>query len=492
MTDASLLVALAERLKGVAVLCVGDVMLDRFIYGDVERISPEAPIPVLRIGREAAMLGGAGNVVRNLVALAATPAFVAVVGDDQAGRDITRLVGDHAEVDPCMVVENGRQTTIKTRFFAGGQQLLRADADTSPMLSESTRTTLVNDALSMMAGAKVLVLSDYGKGVLAPETLAALIAKATAEGKHVVVDPKGSDYSRYRGATLATPNRKELAEATQMPVDSDDAIVAAARHVIESCGIGNILVTRSQDGMTLVTGDHQIHHLPAAAQEVFDVSGAGDTVIAAMAAALAAEASLLDAARLANIAAGIVVAKIGTAVAYTADLVAALRHDDIHSAEAKILTLETARDRMAQWRRKNYRIGFTNGCFDLLHPGHVSLLAQARSACDRLIVGLNSDASVQRLKGPTRPVQAEMARSTVLASLASVDAVVIFDEDTPLKVIDTLRPDVLVKGADYTVATVVGADIVQSYGGKVFLADLSAGFSTTATIAKMNGEKQPV
>ncbi|RAU23354.1 bifunctional heptose 7-phosphate kinase/heptose 1-phosphate adenyltransferase [Paramagnetospirillum kuznetsovii] len=488
MTELSALADRVEQLRNTSVLCVGDAMLDRFVYGSVDRVSPEAPIPVLFIERESAMLGGAGNVVRNLVALGAAPAFVSVVGDDVAGREITRLVGEHGEIDPCIVVETGRQTTIKTRFFASHQQLLRADRESRTALTDSIRDQLLARADRLLDKAGVMVLSDYGKGVLAPPVTAELIARARAKGKKIVVDPKGSDYAIYAGATIVTPNRKELFEATAMPVDSDDGVVAAARKLIDTCGLEAVLVTRSQDGMTLVTADGQAHHLPAEAREVFDVSGAGDTVVATLAAAIASGASLLDGARIANVAAGIVVGKVGTAVAYAEEVIAALHHDDLTAGESKIMwSAVSAAELVDRWRRKGAKVGFTNGCFDLLHPGHVSILTQARAACDKLVVGLNSDASVQRLKGPTRPVQSEASRATVLSSLATVDLVVIFGEDTPLQLIETLRPDVLIKGADYTIDKVVGADQVHSWGGKVVLADLVDGQSTTNTIKRMNG-----
>ncbi|CUW41525.1 fused heptose 7-phosphate kinase; heptose 1-phosphate adenyltransferase [Magnetospirillum sp. XM-1] len=487
MTELSALVERVEKLRGIMVLCIGDAMLDRFVYGAVERISPEAPIPVLCIERETAMLGGAGNVVRNLVAVGAAPAFVSVVGDDAAGREVTRLVGEHGEIDPCIVVEPGRQTTIKTRFFASHQQLLRADRESRSPVDDAIRDQLLTRVERLLPKAGVVVLSDYGKGVLAAPVAGELIRRAKAAGKSVIVDPKGTDYTIYAGATLVTPNRKELHEATGMEVDSDEQVVAAARHLIATCGFEAVLVTRSQDGMTLVHSSGQINHLPAEAREVFDVSGAGDTVVATLAAALASGATLPEAAHLANVAAGIVVGKVGTAVAYADELVAALHHEDLMLGDSKIVPANAAAEMVDRWRRKGHKVGFTNGCFDLLHPGHVSILAQARAACDKLVVGLNSDASVQRLKGPTRPVQSEASRATVLSSLATVDLVVIFGEDTPLEVIGVLKPDVLVKGADYTIDKVVGADLVQSWGGKVVLAELVDGQSTTNTIKKMNG-----
>lgn len=482
MTDPSTLAADVEKLTGAKVLVIGDLMLDRFIYGRADRISPEAPIPVLRMDHAESMLGGAGNVVRNLSALGASTAFLTVVGDDDAGRDVTRLVADAKRTEPFLLVERGRQTTIKTRYFAAGQQLLRADQETTAPAEEQTRRTLVDLARDLLRDYGVMVLSDYGKGVLDRELTAELLALAAEAGRPVIVDPKGDDYSRYSGATLVTPNKRELAEATRQPVDGDENVVATAAGLIRESGVANVLVTRSQEGMTFVSTDGSATHLPAEAREVFDVSGAGDTVVATLAAAVSAGIDWIDASRLANTAAGIVVGKVGTAAVYANELTAALHHQDIAAAEAKVLDRQALVEQVSRWRRVGLKVGFTNGCFDLLHPGHVTLLRKARAACDRLIVGLNSDASVKRLKGPERPVQTEAARSAVLSSLAAVDVVTIFGEDTPLELITALRPDLLVKGADYSVDQVVGADVVQSAGGQVLLVDLEAGHSTTAII----------
>ncbi|WP_316975866.1 D-glycero-beta-D-manno-heptose-7-phosphate kinase [Shumkonia mesophila] len=487
MTDRAQLVPLVEAFGAARVLVVGDIMLDRFVTGAVERISPEAPIPVLRVEAESAMLGGAGNVLRNLAALGASCRFVGAIGDDEAGREVLALLAEHPTVAPELVVEPGRRTSIKTRFVAGTQQMLRADREDTAPLSATAGEAVVTAVNRSLGECDLVVLSDYGKGVLGGGIAARIIAAAHEAGRRVIVDPKGTDYSRYRGAHLLTPNRAELAQATGMPTATDADIVAAARALIAGCGVDAVLATRSRDGMTLVFAD-DAHHLPTEAREVFDVSGAGDTVIAAVAAALAVGADLAKAARLANVAAGIVVGKVGTAAAYTAEVVAALHRQDLSSAEAKVLSLPQALDRIAVWRRTGRKVGFTNGCFDLLHPGHVALLAKSRAACDRLVVGLNSDASVGRLKGPERPIQPEAARAAVLASLASVDLVVIFSEDTPLALIEAIKPDVLVKGADYTVETVVGADVVQANGGRVLLIELEPGHSTTATIARMNGK----
>ena len=484
MTGNAELAALVGHLKGAPVLCVGDVMLDRFVYGHVERISPEAPIPVLSIERDISMLGGAGNVVRNLIGLGAAAEFVSVVGRDLAGREITGLVGQLDGVEPHLLTEAKRETTIKTRYVAGSQQLLRADRETVTEIGSSTVDDIVRIVTSALDEAAVLVLSDYAKGVLTPAATQALIAAARKAGKPVIVDPKGHDYERYKGATLLTPNRRELSDAVKAPTGTNDEVAAACRKLIKLCAAEAVLCTRGADGMTLVAG-REVHHLPAAAREVFDVSGAGDTVLASVAASLAGGLSLLQAAELATAAAGIVVGKVGTAVAYADDLVRELHHGDLASGEKKLATFKQALDHVEKWRRQNLRIGFTNGCFDLLHPGHVSLMTQAKAACDRLIVGLNSDASVKRLKGESRPVQGESARAAVLSSLTQVDLVVIFEEDTPVSLIENLRPDVLVKGADYKLDQVVGGELVRGWGGRVLLAELTPGQSTTATIQRM-------
>lgn len=483
MADTADITALLDRARNARIACVGDLMLDWFIDGEVERISPEAPIPVLRITEERAMLGGAGNVVRNAVALGAATSFASVIGYDQAGREVTALLEREIGRTPGLVVEPGRPSTIKSRYFAGAQQILRADKETLSPLGIEAQDDLLSRCVPLVADADVLILSDYAKGVLTPTVIEVLIARAHKTGTPVVVDPKGADFSRYRGAYLICPNRRELFEATGLPAKTDDEIAQAARHLRDTCRIDNVLVTRSQDGMTLLDGD-TVHHFPALAHAVFDVSGAGDTVMAALAAALASGAPLPEAAAFANIAASVVVGKVGTAVARPSEIVEALEQPAGHGG-GKLATAEMAAEQVRQWRRQGLRIGFTNGCFDLLHPGHISLIEQARAACDRLVVGLNSDASTRRLKGAGRPVQAEAARGAVLASLGAVDLVVVFGEDTPMALIESLRPDLLVKGQDYTVETVVGAEAVQSWGGRVLLADLVDGESTTNTIAKM-------
>ena len=481
MTENSSLIPILSSFAGNRVLCVGDLILDCYISGEVERISPEAPVPVLRIGNEKEMLGGVGNVARNLAGLGGSLSLVALIGNDRAGDAVKDQIAMLGNTETFLVVEDGRPTAIKTRYLAGNQQILRADRELIGQVPLETGDEIISGAKAEIKNHCALVLSDYGKGVLQAGRAGELIQASKDVGVPVIVDPKGADYGIYAGADLVTPNRKELAEATGMAVNSVGAATEAATGLMRQHGFGAVLVTMSGDGMVLVT-DHTSLHVPANAREVFDVSGAGDTVVATLAGALAAGAGLADAVRLANVAAGIVVGKVGTAAVYMTEVVAALHHQEIFRAEAKVMTWDESRDRADIWRRQNLKVGFTNGCFDLLHPGHVSLLAQARAACDRLVVGVNSDASVTRLKGEGRPVQSEVGRATVLASLSSVDLVVIFAEDTPLELIETLRPDVLIKGADYTKADVVGAEEVEGWGGRVHLADLEPGHSTTATI----------
>jgi len=484
--DASLneLANYVKQLSRASVLVVGDAMLDRYVYGEVSRISPEAPVPILTVTREVAMPGGAGNVVRNLIALEGAAAFVSVVGDDQAGSDLTGLIGGQQGVEPWLLVQGGRTTTLKTRYIAQGQHLIRADREETIALPEKLAERLVRIATDAMAATSITVLSDYRKGVLGSDVAQRLIAAAKSLGRPVIVDPKGTDYSRYEGADVVTPNRRELAEATGLSLTTEASIVAAAQVLLQRHGFGAVLVTRAEDGMSLVTND-AVRHYPGEAREVFDVSGAGDTVVATLAAAMAVQVPLFEAARLANIAGGIVVGKVGTAVARPNEILAAIT--PVTGALRKVVTPADAAEAAERWRTRGYKVGFTNGCFDLLHPGHVHLLEQCRAMCDRLIVGMNSDDSVKRLKGPTRPVQPEAARAAVLASLASVDLVCMFEDDTPLKTLTLIKPDLLIKGADYTRETVVGADEVESWGGKVALAELLPGHSTTATLARLRG-----
>ena len=485
MTNSFDIANLISRMPSAHILCVGDLMLDRFVTGIVDRVSPEAPIPVLEVKDEAVMIGGAGNVVRNLDAFGATAELVAVIGEDAEGAELSALLNEILGATAHLVASAGRRTTIKTRFMTGSQQLLRADYEAQGALDDGIREELHAFAAERLPECDALILSDYGKGVLCPRQISDLIALARKANKPVIVDPRGTDYSVYRGASLLTPNLNELAQASGLPVVGDAAVAAACHQIITMCGVGGVLATRSEQGMSLVSED-DVYHLSARARDVYDVSGAGDTVAAAMTAGLSLGASALESAHFANTAAGVAVGKVGTAAAYASEILTALHEAEFLNGEAKIATLASARDRVEAWRRQGKSVGFTNGCFDLLHPGHISLLGQARAACDVLVVGLNSDDSVRRLKGKPRPAQPERGRAAVLASLSSVDLVVLFAEDTPIDLINALRPEILVKGQDYAREEVVGAIEVESWGGKVVLAEFLEGYSTTDILRRMD------
>ncbi len=478
-------------LANLTVLCVGDLMLDEFVYGEVSRISPEAPTPVIAVKREELMIGGAGNVARNLVSLGASCIFIGVVGNDDAGRALSDALQAHPLIEFDLVIDAARQTTRKVRFVSEhfSSHLLRADWEMAAPIDAEREDALIARVVEAMPRADAVVLSDYAKGALTPRVIRAVIDAANALKKSVVVDPKGRDYSIYRGATLITPNRQELADATHTPAQTDDEVAEAAAALRDALEAQAVLVTRSEAGMTLVVEGGAVH-VPAYPVRVRDVSGAGDTVVAVLAAMLALDADYESAMRAANAAAAVVVGKRGTASVSVAELRSRILPAATLAPEEKIVFDWSALDEhLAEWRRQGLRVGFTNGCFDLLHPGHIKLLAGARAACDRLVVGLNGDASVTRLKGPGRPVQPVQARAELLAALEAVDLVVVFDEDTPEKLIAQVKPTVLVKGGDYTRDEVVGREIVEALGGEIILIDLVPGHSTSAMVERSRASK---
>jgi D-beta-D-heptose 7-phosphate kinase/D-beta-D-heptose 1-phosphate adenosyltransferase len=485
-----------EALKLVSkqtILCVGDLMLDEFVYGEVTRISPEAPTPVLTVARSEVEIGGAGNVARNIASLGARCIFVGLIGQDEAGGVLTEAFAKLDNlVEPHLVSDAGRHTTRKVRFVSEhhSSHLMRADWETAQPASTARETAVIAQAEAVLPRVGAVVLSDYAKGTLTERVIRAIIDKARRYGKPVVVDPKRHDYSVYRGATLITPNRQELGTAVHRPVATEPEIAAAAAELARLVGSEAVLVTRSEEGMTLHVEGHASVHIPAYPVKVRDVSGAGDTVAAVMAILLAMQAPFDTAMRAANAAAAVVVGKRGTSTLSLAEL----RHRILPAAslapEDKIVFDWSVLDeRLAEWRRHGLRIGFTNGCFDILHRGHIRLLAEARASCDRLVVGLNSDASTARLKGKGRPINAAEGRAEVLAALEAVDLVVVFEEDTPIELIKRVAPGVLVKGADYRREDVVGRDVVEQSGGDVILIDLVPGHSTTAIVKRAQPAK---
>jgi D-beta-D-heptose 7-phosphate kinase/D-beta-D-heptose 1-phosphate adenosyltransferase len=468
------------------VVVVGDLMLDKYLSGSVERLSPEAPVPVLLREAERAVLGGAANVAANLAALGAEVAVIGVIGRDEAGSVLIDLLKAYPKLNSERVVTDiARPTTCKIRVMSGAHQMVRIDAESRANVDADVAAAIASAIGDSAQWADVIVLSDYAKGLCNDRVIRTVIDAAAVGGKASIIDPKRRDFSVYRDATLIKPNRRELTDATRLPCETDEQAELAARAAIAQTNSA-ILLTRSEHGMSYFARDKKPLHLKTAAQDVFDVSGAGDTVLALAALGTAGKLPVSELMRLANAAAGIVVSKIGTAVVSARELDEALEaeaHDSDPNKGAS-LSLDEAMRRREEWRKRGLRVGFTNGCYDLLHPGHISLLKSAAAECDRLIVAINSDASVRRLKGPTRPLQDERSRAFVLGALSAVDLVVVFDEDTPADMIAALKPDLLVKGGDYTMDEVVGAETVRAAGGRVLLVPLVRGYSTTSLIRR--------
>ena len=482
--------ALSHLLPKQTVLCIGDLMLDEFVYGEVSRISPEAPAPVIAAQRSEIVVGGAGNVARNIAALGARCIFVGLIGADDAAETLKRHLAQESGIEARLVTDASRPTTRKVRFVSEhfSTHMLRADWELATPASAEIEKQLLDVILPQIARADIVLLSDYAKGVLTARVIRNVIDAAKKFGKRVIVDPKSANFAIYRGATLLTPNRKEFAEATRSRADTEINI-AAAQEAMILADCAAMLVTQSEHGMTLVARDGEAIHVPAMPAKVRDVSGAGDTVAAMLAVALAAGADWETVLRLAAAAAAVAVGKQGTAVVLPQELRRKVLPHATLAAEDKIVAAEDLAARLDGWRQEQLRVGFTNGCFDILHPGHVKVLTAARATCDRLIVGLNSDSSVKRLKGPDRPVQDERARAEVLAALEAVDLVVIFDEDTPIRLIETILPSTLVKGGDYTREQVVGHEIVAAKGGEVVIVDILQGHSTTSLVERARSGK---
>lgn len=469
------------------VLVVGDLMLDQYLWGDVNRISPEAPVPVLRSARRTHVAGGAANVAMNLAGLGAQVSLAGFVGTDEAGQTLRGLLED-VGIGAEAVCAWQRPTISKTRVMAGRQQLMRLDVEAPDLPYAAEINALLQGLPAQIAGADSVILSDYAKGALPERVCQHVIAEARRRKIPVLVDPKGSDFTKYRNSTTICPNLQELSACTGVSVQELEQLLAAGRALVPSLALDYLTVTMSERGIRVLRSDaEQDLHAAALAREVYDVSGAGDTVIATLAAAAAATLDLESAIQLANIAAGIVVSRVGTVPVDRANLLATLSVELATSTQEKVVDLAGLMARAAQWRDRGETIVFTNGCFDLLHIGHITLLENAHRMGDHLVVALNSDASARRLKGPARPLVGEQERARILAALASTDAIVIFDEDTPLAILEALRPHVLVKGGDYTEATIVGADLMRSWGGRVAIVPTVAGASTRNLVQKLSG-----
>ncbi len=465
-----------EAVQHQPILVVGDVMLDCYVHGNVNRISPEAPIPILVQDEVTAVPGGAANVARNLVHLGCNASLIGITGEDTQANQLHTALATLPQLEFMRIISADRPTTTKTRFMSSGQQMLRLDHEQTSPISDMLAAQIKQQVIAKLDACEMLVLSDYAKGMLTPTLLQTLIKSASDKNIPVVIDPKLTDFSAYAGASLLTPNLLELQRAAGRNITDIEDITTYAQSVIQTHNIGTMLVTMGARGMLIVKAETH-HHLSAHLCDVYDVSGAGDTVIAAISALLSTAEDIKKAAEIGNLAASLVVSKLGTASLCPGELIAAGQSEP---ASTEIAALSS---QIKEWRSKGLKIGFTNGCFDLLHAGHMHILKTAASHCDKLIVGVNSDNSVRKLKGDARPIQSEQTRSAILSALSYVDGVVTFDEDTPFELVSALSPDMIAKGGDYQPEDVVGADIVLAKGGAVHIIPLLSRYSTTSFLS---------
>lgn len=464
------------------ILVLGDLMIDHYLWGSCERISPEAPVQVVDIAKETTVLGGAGNVINNLKALGANVFVSSVIGDDDNGVELIGMLKNIGVDITNIKIQQGRKTSKKSRVIASSQQILRYDKESKEQIPKLIADEILNSLQDSICSYDTVILSDYGKGVLSDELCQGVIKLCTKNGVKVLVDPKGSDYSKYRGAYLLTPNKKEAMIATKIDIKDKDSLQTALLKLKQDCDLAISLITLSEDG--IATYEDEMKIFPTVAKEVFDVTGAGDTVIASIAFALSAKKSIEEAAKFANLAAGVVVGKIGSATVTIDEIeeYEATLHKS--TSEAHIKSFDEIKTVVERYRANGKKVVFTNGCFDILHVGHVKYLQEAKSFGDVLIVGLNSDASVSRLKGPSRPVNIAEDRAYLLAALEAVDFVVPFEEDTPYELIKMIKPDILVKGGDYVGRSIVGTEFAL----ELKLVDFVDGKSTTKTIQKIKGD----
>ncbi len=477
------LYSIVSSMRHPKILVVGDIILDRHVIGNIERVSPESPAQVLDMESEALSPGGAASVSANVSALGGKALLVGVVGKDDSAVYMKTLLKKWGIGAEGLVTDSSRPTTVKTRFIAMRQQMLRVDRESREVVSDKTADSILSKIKKLIKDCDGVIVSDYGKGVLSPRLLKKIFSVCRQAGKKVIVDPKGRDYSRYSGAEIITPNKKEAEAASGVEITNEASLLEAANNLFNVAKVKNVLITRGAEGMSLFGRKGKRVHIPAEALEVFDVSGAGDTVIASLAVFVFAGCSLEDSARIANAAAAIEVAHVGAYAVTREELLARLRPDG--ASEGKIMSATKAALCSKKLKMQNRKVIFTNGCFDLLHAGHVKLLQKAKTFGHVLIVGINTDSSIRRLKGAKRPVLGEEDRSHIIAALDSVDGVVLFDEDTPLKLIGKVKPDVLVKGGDYAPSSVVGRDVVEKQGGRVEIIPLVDGKSTSGLIEKI-------
>jgi len=474
---------IALRDKTPNILVVGDLMIDHYLWGKCERISPEAPVQVVSVEKETSVLGGAGNVIHNIIDLGGKVDVISVIGDDENAVELKGLLEALSISSAGLFVQKERSTSKKSRIIASQQQVLRYDRETTQHIDKSNEVEIAIYFEKQIKNYNIIILSDYGKGVLAPTLTQALIAIANANHIPILVDPKGIDFSKYKGATLLTPNKKEASLASGVEITDSKSLQHAIQHIKELCNLKISLITLSEEGIAIY--DETLRTHPTVAREVFDVTGAGDTVIASLGFALASGYNIDEAVKFSNLAAGVVVGKIGSATATLDEIIEYESSLNKSTSHYHIKTLDEITCLSSELKKRGKKVVFTNGCFDILHVGHVKYLEEAKSYGDVLILGLNSDASVRRLKGETRPVNTQEDRAYILAALEAVDYVVIFDDETPYELIKAVQPHILVKGGDYKGKEVVGQDIAA----ELRLVQFVDGKSTTKIIERIQNDK---
>ena len=485
MISHSKLKHIITNIQSKKVLVVGDLMLDKYVFGLVDRISPEAPIPIVKVENTKLSLGGAGNVIKNLNSLNIKTSFISVIGNDEAGKLLKACFKKLKNIEYALLQDNSRNTTLKTRYIANGQQLFRTDQETAAPLNTILKQKVLQYFKLFIKQADIIIFSDYEKGLFIDENFCKkLIKLATLEKKKVIIDPKGDNFAKYAGSFFITPNTKESYKATHINPKNNNLALKCGKYIIKNKWSQNVLLTRGENGLSLISKNN-VYHLRSNAEEVFDVTGAGDTVIALFSAALSISNSPIDSAHFANLGASIAVKKIGTSSVNKDEMYKV----SIKDKDSKILSNKDLLKNINEWRDNNETIGFTNGCFDLLHSGHIDMLQKASDACDKLVVAVNSDQSIKRLKGEARPILDIQARAKLLNSLKMIDCVISFGEDTPIKLIKKIKPNILFKGADYKIKEIIGADYIKKIGGKVIRIALTKNQSTTRLISKLNKNK---
>ncbi len=482
MINHSKLKHIVTDIQSKKVLVVGDIMLDKYVFGFVDRISPEAPIPIVKVENTKLSEGGAGNVIKNLNSLNIKTSFISVIGNDETGKTLKARLKKLKNIEYALLQDDSRNTTLKTRYMANGQQLFRTDQETTLPLDNILKQKVLKYFKLFIKQADIIIFSDYDKGIFIDENFCKKLIKiANLQNKKVIVDPKGDNFAKYEGSFFITPNTKEAYKATHINPKNNNLALNCGKYIIKNKWSQNVLLTRGENGLSLISKNNA-YHLKSNAEEVYDVTGAGDTIIALFSAALSISNNHIDSAHFANLGASIVVKKIGTS---------SINKDEIYkisvkNKNSKVLSKKDLLENLNEWRNNNETIGFTNGCFDLIHSGHIDMLQKASEECDKLVVAVNSDQSIKRLKGAKRPILDIHAREKILSSLEMIDYVISFEEDTPINLIKKIKPNILFKGADYKIKEIVGANYIKKIGGKVIRISLTKNQSTTRLISKLN------